>query len=127
MAVRLDGSLVVPPTPDSREKVRAIAAWDAQDEFQLSFDAGEVITILDKFEGNPSYNGPLPLLLLLSHSQIPSSFGRSRSLVASPAPPRLSLLRPCLLPLAFLAPLRSFALLLSQLHFNCLFVIILGR
>jgi len=57
-AVRLDGQYVVDKGPDMREKVRAIAAWDAQDEYQLSFDEGEIITILDKFAGNPTYDGP---------------------------------------------------------------------
>lgn len=60
MAYRLDGKLIEPTKPDTREKVRAIAAWDAQDEFQLSFDEGEIITVLDKFENNPLYNGLYP-------------------------------------------------------------------
>eukprot|EP01128_Nolandella_sp_AFSM9_P008994 TRINITY_DN5634_c0_g1_i1.p1 TRINITY_DN5634_c0_g1~~TRINITY_DN5634_c0_g1_i1.p1 ORF type:complete len:787 (+),score=272.29 TRINITY_DN5634_c0_g1_i1:168-2528(+) len=57
MAVRLDGTYVQPLSPDSREKCISIAVWDAQDEYQLSFDEGEVITILDKFAGNPVYDG----------------------------------------------------------------------
>lgn len=58
MAVRLDGQYVTSlDDQDDREKVIAIAPWDAQDEYQLSFDEGEIITILDKFEGNPVYDG----------------------------------------------------------------------
>lgn len=58
--MRLDGQYVMDKEPDKREKVRAIAAWDAQDEFQLSFDEGEVITVLDKFQGNAMYDGTSP-------------------------------------------------------------------
>lgn len=88
MAVRLDGQYVLEKEPDRREKVRAIAAWDAQDEYQLSFDEGEVITVLDKFQGNPMYEGlssllrkfgpradfcpllPAPVSLYLSHYNV---------------------------------------------------------
>lgn len=35
----------------------AIGTWDAQNEHQLSFGEGEMITVLNKFEGQAAYDG----------------------------------------------------------------------
>lgn len=45
------------PKDDEKEKVRAIAAWQAQDEWQLDLYVDDIVTVLDKFEGNPDYEG----------------------------------------------------------------------
>ena len=58
MAVRLDGKLVA--NDDDQMRVRTIAPWDAMDDYQLSFDEGETIVVLDKFESNPAYDGSSP-------------------------------------------------------------------
>ena len=39
------------------EKVQAIADWEAEDEWQLTFYTDEIIIVLDKYEGNPEYEG----------------------------------------------------------------------
>jgi len=41
----------------NQDKVRAIAAWSAQNDWQLTFDVGELIMVLDKFEGKTEYEG----------------------------------------------------------------------
>lgn len=44
-------------TSNEPEKVRCIAAWQAQDEWQIDLYVDDVVTVLDKFEGNPDYEG----------------------------------------------------------------------
>jgi DNA repair exonuclease SbcCD ATPase subunit len=41
----------------NEDKVRAIAAWSAQSDWQLTFDIGELICVLDRFPGKTEYDG----------------------------------------------------------------------
>jgi hypothetical protein len=45
------------PNLGPKLKCKALYAWDAQTDTELSFDADEVIEIINKFEGQTQYEG----------------------------------------------------------------------
>lgn len=50
-------SLPSVPIFGEAEKVVAVAYYEAQDEWQLTLYENDIITVTDKYEGNPEYEG----------------------------------------------------------------------